>query len=131
MISTCFHTCRLVIAARTVEKLADTQSECLKNTPHVHIVRADVSKEEDCRAIVDKAVEQFGGVDILILNAAYSPNPRWFSDYENPVSACMGLLFCTCYTIPYKLMQHPFPSMFHVYPCVCFMLELHAGGHVL
>lgn len=82
-----FSSCRLVIAARTVQKLADTQSECLKNTPHVHTVRADVSKEEDCRAIVDKAVEEFGGVDILILNAAYSPNPQWFSDYEKPVSA--------------------------------------------
>ncbi|XP_064405248.1 11-beta-hydroxysteroid dehydrogenase 1-like [Halichondria panicea] len=83
---------KLVIAARTVQKLADTQSECLKNTPHVHTVRADVSKEEDCRAIVDKAVEEFGGVDILILNAAYSPNPQWFSDYEKPAEKFSSVL---------------------------------------
>lgn len=51
----------------------------------MHTVTADVSKEKDCQAIVDKAVEQFEGVDILILNAAYSPPPQWFADYDKPV----------------------------------------------
>lgn len=74
------------MAARTVEDLTQTQNECLKNTPHVHTVVADVAKERDCREIVSKAVEEFGGVDILILNAAYSPTPQHFADYTDPVS---------------------------------------------
>ena len=57
---------RLVIAARTADKLAETEEQCHQFTPHVHSVRADVAVEEDCKAIVDKAVEKFGGVDILI-----------------------------------------------------------------
>ena len=50
------------------------------------MVRADVGKDEDCKAIVDKAVAEFGGVDILILNAAVSPYPQWFADMKQPVS---------------------------------------------
>ena len=55
---------------------------------------ADVSKAEDCEAIVDKAVEVFDGVDILILNAAYSPTPQWFTDYDNPVSCTHDMSLC-------------------------------------
>ena len=49
-------------------------------------MRADVGKEEDCKTIVDKAVTEFGGVDILILNAAVSPYPQWFATMSQPVS---------------------------------------------
>lgn len=55
----------------------------------MHTVVADVSKEEDCKAIVDKTVKEFQGVDILILNAAYSPPPQWFADYDKPVCNCI------------------------------------------
>ena len=77
---------RLVIAARTTDQLAKTRDECLQSSAHVHTVTADVAKEKDCQALVNKTVEEFGGVDILILNAAYSPSPQWFADLERPVS---------------------------------------------
>ena len=44
-----------------------------------------VGEEEDCRKIVNTTIETFGGVDILILNAAYSPHPTLLKDYEKPV----------------------------------------------
>ena len=81
-----------MIAARTVDKLAETQKECQRYTSEVYTVIADVGKEEDCKAIVDKAVEVLGGIDILILNAAWSYPPQWFSEYEKPVSKLQFLL---------------------------------------
>jgi short-subunit dehydrogenase len=75
-----------VIAARTADKLAETKRECEQYTSDVHTVIADVSKEEDCREIVNKTVEEFGGIDILILNAAYSPTHQFFTDSKKPVS---------------------------------------------
>jgi meso-butanediol dehydrogenase/(S,S)-butanediol dehydrogenase/diacetyl reductase len=36
----------------------------------VHFLRADISEEEDCEALVVRATELFGGLDILINNAA-------------------------------------------------------------
>src|SRR6476620_4368819 len=35
------------------------------------LVRGDVSKAEHCRHIIDTAVRELGGVDILVSNAAY------------------------------------------------------------
>ncbi len=35
------------------------------------LVRGDVSKAEQCRGIIDTAVRQLGGVDILVSNAAF------------------------------------------------------------
>ncbi|WP_326547703.1 SDR family oxidoreductase [Mycolicibacterium sp. ND9-15] len=35
------------------------------------LVPGDLSDPTHCRAVVDKAVEQFGGIDILVSNAAY------------------------------------------------------------
>ena len=74
-----------MIVARSEDKLTETQHLCQEHTSHVHTVVADVSREEDCEAIVEKAVEEFGGVDILILNAAYSVAGQWFTEYKKPV----------------------------------------------
>ena len=75
-----------MIAARSADKLAETQCCCLEHTSDVHSVVADVSQEEDCKAVVEKAVEEFEGVDILILNAAYTEAiPMWFTEDKKPV----------------------------------------------
>ncbi|XP_065916341.1 hydroxysteroid 11-beta-dehydrogenase 1-like protein B [Dysidea avara] len=75
---------RLVIAARTDSKLKDTQKLCQKYSQDVFTVRADVGKEEDNKLLVSEAVKHLGGIDILILNAAYSPALKAFVDRDNP-----------------------------------------------
>src|SRR5512139_2209495 len=35
------------------------------------LVPGDLSDPAHCRAVVDKAVEEFGGIDVLVSNAAY------------------------------------------------------------
>src|SRR5690554_3199329 len=35
------------------------------------LVRGDISEESHCKQIIDKAVEEFGQIDILVNNAAY------------------------------------------------------------
>ena len=79
--------CRLVLAARSEEKLKETQRLCLQYSPHVEVVVADVSQEHKCKEIVDRAVHS---IDMLILNAASSPPPGWFTDMEEPVSSSSG-----------------------------------------
>lgn len=77
---------RLVLAARSEKGLRETQHACLQHSAHVEVVVADVSVEEQCQEVVNRTVSSFGGVDVLILNAAYSPTPGWFADMEEPVS---------------------------------------------
>ena len=79
-----------MITARSEDVLRETQQICLQHTPHVEIVIGDVSQEDHCKEIVDRAVKTFGAIDMLILNAAFSPTPGWFVDMEHPVSQHFG-----------------------------------------
>jgi NAD(P)-dependent dehydrogenase (short-subunit alcohol dehydrogenase family) len=38
-------------------------------------VKSDVTSEADCRALIDRALEEFGRIDILVNNAAYARGP--------------------------------------------------------
>lgn len=61
---------KLVLAARSIDKLKLVQAECQKaGAPQAEIMRCDVSVEEDCKALVNLAVDKFGSIDVLVLNA--------------------------------------------------------------
>ena len=55
----------LVLANRSMASLDVTRSQIEKEGFEAHCVAADVSKEDDCRALVEETVERFGAVDIL------------------------------------------------------------------
>ncbi|WP_168703359.1 SDR family NAD(P)-dependent oxidoreductase [Gordonia paraffinivorans] len=59
----------LVLAARRVEKLADTAAAVEALGRKALEVPADVADPEQCRRVVDSAMETFGKVDVLINNA--------------------------------------------------------------
>ncbi len=47
----------------------DTVAECRKLGVQAFAVKANVAEDEDCRALVAAAVEQLGGLDVLVNNA--------------------------------------------------------------
>lgn len=47
----------------------ETANECESYGVKIFVYKADVSKSEECKAMIDKAVEIFGRVDILVNNA--------------------------------------------------------------
>lgn len=65
--------------------LQATAQECKTSGGQVHTLVADVGKQEDCKQLAEEAIKKMGGVDLLILNAAYSPAPSFFSEIENSV----------------------------------------------
>jgi NAD(P)-dependent dehydrogenase (short-subunit alcohol dehydrogenase family) len=78
------HGAHVVLAARTVEaddNLPGTIGETLKQIEALGgqaiAVATDLAKEEDLKRLVDTAVERFGGVDILINNAAATTGDIW------------------------------------------------------
>jgi NAD(P)-dependent dehydrogenase (short-subunit alcohol dehydrogenase family) len=48
---------------------ADTAATIVKNGGRAHFVRADVRVRADCRAAADRAIAEFGHIDILCNNA--------------------------------------------------------------
>jgi NAD(P)-dependent dehydrogenase (short-subunit alcohol dehydrogenase family) len=74
----------VVLAARTVEAdsaLPGTIGETLKQIEDLGgqaiAVATDLAREEDLKRLVDAAAERFGGVDVLINNAAATTGDIW------------------------------------------------------
>jgi NAD(P)-dependent dehydrogenase (short-subunit alcohol dehydrogenase family) len=61
--------CDVVLGARRVERLADTRRAVEATGRRAIAVRTDVAVQEDCQALVDAAMAEFGRVDILVNNA--------------------------------------------------------------
>ena len=59
----------VALGARRVDRLAETQQAVEAAGRRAISVRTDVSAPEDCQALVDAAMAEFGRVDILVNNA--------------------------------------------------------------
>ena len=59
----------VALGARRVERLADTSTLVEAAGRRAVSVQTDVASPEDCQALVDRAMEEFGRVDVLINNA--------------------------------------------------------------
>jgi len=79
----------LVLAARRVDKLEDTKSQCIAKLKEVGVdgkvitVETDVSKETDCRKLIETTIEELKQIDVLILNAGMSGGNTPFSTWGN------------------------------------------------
>ena len=60
---------RLVLAARDAAALEAVASECRQRGAEALVVETDVTDVEACRRLVDRAVQSFGGLDVLVNNA--------------------------------------------------------------
>lgn len=97
----------LALAARSADKLDQVAEECRRRGGRVLVVPTDVSKEAECRALVEKTAAEFGRVDTLINNAGMS---MWalFEDMQTlePFDQLirvnyLGAVYCTHYALPH------------------------------
>jgi NAD(P)-dependent dehydrogenase (short-subunit alcohol dehydrogenase family) len=63
----------IVLAARTESRLEEVAKEIEALGQRALSVRTDIAKDEDCRAVVARAIDQFGRLDVLINNAFRMP----------------------------------------------------------
>ncbi len=63
---------RLVLAARDAARLDEVARECRARGAETLVVPTDVSLESECRRLAARAVETFGGLDVLVNNAGAS-----------------------------------------------------------
>ena len=61
--------CDVVLGARRVDRLTDSQRAVEEVGRRAIAVQTDVARPEDCQALVDAAMAEFGKVDILVNNA--------------------------------------------------------------
>ncbi|HWP19761.1 MAG TPA: SDR family oxidoreductase [Burkholderiaceae bacterium] len=72
----------LVLAARRRDKLEAVALQCRQHGAQVLVQPADVSRDTDCRALIETAVAAFGRLDVLVNNAGMSAHAA-FEDVQD------------------------------------------------
>lgn len=96
----------VVLGARRSEELQRVADEISSKGGKVAYTACDVTREEDCKRLIDKAVESFGRIDVLICNAGLSMRAL-FDDCDLRVLHRLmdvnfwGTVNCTKYALPY------------------------------
>ena len=97
---------KLVLAARSEKELEEVAAACKKLGASVVTVKADVTTERDCQAIVAGAMVAYGRLDALVNNAGATMWAR-FEDIEDLEILkrimdvnYMGAVYCTKHALP-------------------------------
>jgi len=97
---------KLLLAARSEKELEEVAADCKKAGASVVTVKADVTNERDCQAIVAGAMVAYGRLDMLVNNAGATMWAR-FEDIEDMEILrrimdvnYMGAVYCTKHALP-------------------------------
>jgi len=102
------HGARTVICSIEKDKLPEIAKELGAKDLEIFPVYADVTKEEDCKNLVNETIERYGKIDILVNNAGISMRAL-FADLDLHVIRRVmevnfwGMVYCTKYALPYLL----------------------------
>lgn len=99
---------RLVLAARSEEKLREVADQCRTAGGEALVAPTDVADEAACLALVEAAVAAYGGIDIFVNNAALSAVVTRFDELDNLTAFetlmrvnFLGTVYCTRHALPH------------------------------
>jgi short-subunit dehydrogenase len=97
---------KIVLAARTTGKIEDLAEEIkIKYNVDTLAVTTDISKEDEARELIEKALDKFGHIDILINNAGIASYGYFHNNNIEDLKKIMdvnfwGAVYCTHAVIP-------------------------------
>jgi len=98
----------VMLSARQTEKLEYVQFQLKNKGGEVAICTSDVSKEEDCRNLINETINRFGKIDVLICNAGISMRALFETADLNVIRKVMdvnfwGTVYCAKFALPWLL----------------------------
>ena len=97
----------LALAARDAARLEATAAECRARGGRAVAVPTDVADQAQCRALIDRAVAEFGRIDTLVNNAGITMWARFdevadLAPFERMMQVnYFGCLYCTHAALPH------------------------------
>jgi short-subunit dehydrogenase len=103
---------KVVIAARRTDRLEQIAERCRMFCGEVLVVPTDVSNEMQCKALIEKTINTYGKLDMLINNAGMAASALLdeFPDlclFKHTMDVNFyGAVYCTYYALPYLKQTH-------------------------
>ncbi len=101
---------KIVLAARRENELKKVEEKIKKQGGEALSVITDVKSIDDCKHLINKTIERYGKIDVLINNAGISMRAV-FEDLDLSVikelmdTNFYGAVYCTKFALPYLLKQ--------------------------
>ncbi|MEG1885622.1 MAG: SDR family oxidoreductase [Alistipes sp.] len=102
---------RVVLGARSLQKLQLVAGNIRSTGGEAAYCATDVTKESDCKELINTAIKEFGGIDVLICNAGISMRAL-FDEVDLEVLHRLmdvnfwGTVNCAKYALPYLQEAH-------------------------
>ena len=101
---------KIVLAARSEAPLREVRETIIQNGGEAVIIPTDVRVESDCELLIQKTIELYGKIDILINNAGISMRASFAEVKLSVFKEVMetnfyGAVYCTKFVLPYLLEQ--------------------------
>jgi short-subunit dehydrogenase len=99
---------RVVMAARSADLLRNAEKDLVSAGYDAFAVITDVTVENDCKVLIEKTIEKYGRIDVLINNAGISMRAL-FIDVDIDVLKRLfdvnfwGAVHCTKYALPFLI----------------------------
>lgn len=99
---------KLVLASRNITELDLIKKQLEEKGCEVMAIKTDVSSEVDCKNLIEKTVQHFGTIDILINNAGISMRAIFEETNVDVLKRLMdvnfwGTVYCTKFALPHIL----------------------------
>jgi NADP-dependent 3-hydroxy acid dehydrogenase YdfG len=99
---------KVVLAARREDILKELENEFRSKGHEALAVKTDVTVIDDCKNLIDKAIEKFGKIDILINNAGISMRALFINVDLQVLRRLMevnfwGTVYCTKFALPHLI----------------------------
>jgi len=97
---------RLILGYHSSPEFAIETCEHIKTFGQAVLVRSDVGTPEGCQALVDAAIKEYGGLDILVNNAAIQTNHSMLEGQQAIIKQVMDVNLRAAFLMMQKSLPH-------------------------